>query len=145
MIPESSWVLSPGATLGDGRLMHQRHTTSDCKDRLRALSLPYTRSQAVQSTSVSRSDEAYVPSNPARMPTCFLANHPRSVQEPAIWELLPAGLRRDVLVWIDDLYFGCGDAVPRTVVWFVNKRTDRDLRVDLPVDETGIAYITLAL
>ena len=73
--------------------------------------------------------------NPARMPTCFLAKLRRTTEEQAIWEQLPEGLRRDIMVWIDPLYFRCDDSMkPCTVVWFVNQRTDDDLCMCLPLN-----------
>lgn len=83
--------------------------------------------------------------SPDRMPTCLLDKILRSREEQAIWERLPEGSRRDVLVWIDELYFACGEVRPQTVAWFVNRRTDCDICINMPVSERDILRVVLTL
>jgi hypothetical protein len=78
-------------------------------------------------------------SSPDRMPTRLLAKLKRTPDAQVLWKRLPEGLRCQLLVWIDCLYFPSEESMtPRKVVWFVDQRTDRDWRVDWPVPESDI-------
>jgi hypothetical protein len=44
-------------------------------------------------------------SSPDRMPTRLLAKLKRTPEAQVLWKRLPEGLRRQLLVWIDCLYF----------------------------------------
>jgi hypothetical protein len=80
------------------------------------------------------------------MPKGLLAQLKRTPEEQVLWERLPKGLRRRLLVWIDCLYFPSEESMtPRKVVWFVDQRTDRDWRVDWPVPEPCIDLLIVQL
>lgn len=73
------------------------------------------------------------------IPKGLLAQLRRTPEAQVLWERLPKGLQRRLLVWIDCLYFSAEESMtPRTVVWFVDQQTDRDWRVDWPVPEPDI-------
>ena len=55
-------------------------------------------------------------------------------------------MRDSVLVWIGPLYLPTKEHQnPRRVVWFVNQHTGRDLWLNLPLDDTGMARVVLEL
>jgi hypothetical protein len=79
-----------------------------------------------------------------RMPTLLLRQVTRTSEEQRVWQQLPEGLRRRLLVWIDCLYFPSQKSTtPRKVVWFVDQWTDRDWRVDWPVPDIDLLIVHL--
>jgi hypothetical protein len=73
------------------------------------------------------------------MPTCLLEKLGRTPEAQVLWERFPRAVRCRLLVWIDCLYFPSQEGMtPRKVVWFVDRQTDRDWRVDWPIPEADI-------